>query len=336
MTSHRCDGRIPYASADGICYAGAPAFASMRKTLPLRVLAPADWDAWQRDGFVVVRSAIAREDALETLAALWAFQGMDPARPATWLREDAEFPPGDSPQKEYYGYGLVEAYHHPLLWRNRQARRVYDAFVDLWDIEQLWVTLDRANLNPPNVGNRAFARPFLHWDIDTRLAPAPLRIQGILALNDTRPETGGFQCVPGLFREFDAWKRRRIAAGKPQVLDEHEAEFPELSDIDQPVVMPALAAGDLLVWNGLLLHGIAPNLSADGVRAVQYLSMMPSLEAHAALRRSRVDSWRERGVPSWDPSFLGDPARPEAMRYGPAPLDALGERLLGLASWNDA
>src|SRR5262249_30277050 len=152
------------------------------------------------------------------------------------------------------------------------------------------------------------------------------RIQGILALNDTRPETGGFQCVPGLFREFDAWKRRRVASGKPQVLDEHEAEFPELSDIEHPVVMPELRAGDLLAWNGLLLHGIAPNRSEAGVRAVQYLSMMPSLEAHGTLRDERVASWRERGVPGWDPSFLGDAAAPEASRYGPPPLDALGER----------
>ena len=27
--------------------------------------------------------------------------------------------------------------------------RVYDAFVDIWDREDLWVTIDRANLNPP-------------------------------------------------------------------------------------------------------------------------------------------------------------------------------------------
>jgi len=336
MTIHRCSAPLPYASADGVCYEGAPAFQHMRKRLPLRVLSPQDWRSWQEDGYVVVREAVPRADALATLAAMCEFQGMDPARPASWFRDDAEFPAGESPEKEYYAYGLVEAYHHPLLWRNRQARRVYDAFVDLWDVEQLWVALDRANLNPPNRGNRAFARPFLHWDVDVRLDPAPLRIQGILALVDSSEETGGFQCVPGLFRGFDDWKRRRIARGKPQLLDEHEAEFPELGDIEHPVVRPALRAGDLLAWNGLLLHGIAPNRSAAGVRAVQYLSMMPALEAHRALRESRVASWRARSVPAWDPSFVGDRRRPEAERYGPAPLDALGERLLGATSWSEA
>ena len=93
--------------------------------------------------------------------------------------------------------------------------------------------------------------------------------------------------------------------------------------------------------NAWRCDGRIPCASADGicyagVRAVQCLSMMPSLESHAELRRSRVDSWRERGVPAGDPSFLGDPARPEATRCRSARLDALGERLLGRSSWNAA
>ena len=44
---------------------------------------------------------------------------------------------------------MIEIYNHQYLWDNRQEPRVYDAFVDIWDREDLWVGIDRANLNPP-------------------------------------------------------------------------------------------------------------------------------------------------------------------------------------------
>lgn len=96
--------------------------------------------------------------------------------------------------------------------------------MDVWDCEELWVTQDRLNLNPPNVGNRDRAlieptdRGFdidLHWDIDTTLGVPPQRVQGIIALNDTRPESGGFQCNPELFRRFEEWKVGRPAGRDP-------------------------------------------------------------------------------------------------------------------------
>jgi hypothetical protein len=49
---------------------------------------------------------------------------------------------------------FVEAYRHQFLWDNRQAQHVCYAFVDVWDCEELWVTMDRVSLNPPNVKNR--------------------------------------------------------------------------------------------------------------------------------------------------------------------------------------
>lgn len=67
---------------------------------------------------------------------------------------------------------------------------------------------------------------------------------------------------------------------------------------EYPVVRPDLHPGDLLIWNGLLAHGVARNISRDQVRAVQYLSMMPALEEHERLRRSRVDSWRHLRTPA--------------------------------------
>lgn len=259
---------------------------------------------------------------------------MDPRRPETWY-----------PQRKYrsklhrqlYVYGFVEAYHHQLIWDSRQAQRVYDAFVDVWDCEELWVTLDRLNLNPPNVGNRSrsLIAPTdtgfdieLHWDVDTTLQRLPQRVQGIIALSPTRPELGGFQCSPELFRRFEQWRAGQPADRDPIRPNTDRAEF--------PVVRPELEPGDLLIWNGLLAHGVGPNLSEQGVRSAQYLSMMPALEADEKLRRSRIDSWRTLSTPRWNKTLVGDVDKLEALRYGPAELTALGRRLLGLDPWGAA
>ncbi|MBQ1125258.1 MULTISPECIES: phytanoyl-CoA dioxygenase family protein [Streptomyces] len=328
---HRAASNIPYFSADGDTYLARTPLRDLRKTRPLRVLSEEDFSFWQNYGYIVVKEAIPASAARRLLDFAWEFQGLDPARPDSWYQE-REF--GSDLERELHIYGFVEAYHHQLIWDSRQTQRVYDAFVDVWDCEELWVTLDRLNLNPPNIGNRDRAlieqrdRGFdieLHWDIDTSLGTPPQRVQGIIALNDTEPELGGFQCCPELFRQFDRWK-----ALQP---DGRDPIRPSIDRDEMPVVRPELAAGDLLIWNGLLAHGVAPNTSDSGVRSVQYLSMMPALESHQALRRSRIDSWRHLTTPDWNATLLGDSTKHESLRYGPARLTALGAKLLGLDSW---
>lgn len=102
------------------------------------------------------------------------------------------------------------------------------------------------------------------------------------------------------------------------------------------MVRPELEAGDLLIWNGLLAHGVARNTSESGVRSVQYLAMMPALEEADELRRSRVESWRDLSTPTWNGTLVGDAKRHESLRYGTAELTELGEKLLGLRSWRGA
>ncbi|MEU4918104.1 phytanoyl-CoA dioxygenase family protein [Streptomyces parvus] len=328
---HRAASDIPYFSADGEAYLAQTALRELDKSRPLRVLSEKDFAHWQTYGYVIVREAIPAATARRLLDFTWEFQGLDPDRPESWYEDR---PLRSELDQQLHIYGFVEAYHHQLLWDNRQSQRVYDAFVDVWDCEELWVTLDRLNLNPPNRGNRDRAlieptdRGFdieLHWDIDTTLAVPPQRVQGIIALNDTRPETGGFQCCPELFRQFDAWKVAQPADRDPL--------RPAIDRDELPVVRPDLRPGDLLIWNGLLAHGVARNLSENGVRAVQYLSMMPALEEHERLRKSRVESWRHLRTPRWNRTLVGDPVLPEAKRYPTAELNPLGSRLLGLASW---
>ncbi|MCB0583809.1 MAG: phytanoyl-CoA dioxygenase, partial [Phaeodactylibacter sp.] len=40
---------------------------------PLRVLSEEDWAFWQHNGYVIVKNAVPREQALATAAFLWEF-----------------------------------------------------------------------------------------------------------------------------------------------------------------------------------------------------------------------------------------------------------------------
>src|SRR5579862_4300018 len=223
----------------------------IQKKLPLRVLSAEDWRHWTTFGYVVVPNAVPAQNIEHLKATLWEFQEMDPADPSTWEKSQLR----DHLMPELNNSGMVEIYNHQSLWDNRQQPRVYNAFVDVWDREDLWVTIDRANLNPPNRGVRAFDG-FIHWDCDTKLRPLSVNVQGVLSLMDTDPEVGGFQCVPELFRTFESW----VETQPP----DRQAFFPDTKGFEIKFV--PLHAGDLLIWNTLLAHGIKPNVTKDRAR----------------------------------------------------------------------
>lgn len=289
----------------------------IRKRLPLRVLSEADWEHWTTYGHVIAPQAVPEENVERLKDVLWEFEELDPNDPSTWNRADRR----NNDLEVLNSSGMVEMYNHQCLWDNRQTERVYDAFVDIWDREDLWVTIDRANLNTPNVGARRFGG-FLHWDSDTSKRPLPINVQGVLALTDTDEEVGGFQCAPELFRDFDQWLQTQ-----PPDRDPHE---PDPTDVKVRFV--PMRAGDLLIFNTLLAHGIRPNTSSDRVRMAQYLSMYPADEGNEALLAERVRLWREREAPR-GLAFPGDPRGREKL-HPQARLNELGERLLGLKRWN--
>ena len=285
----------------------------------LRALSQEDWARWRRDGYVVVRRAIepALADALASL--VWEFEEMDPNDAASW------YPAVRTERKKQSlsaNAGMVELYNHPLMWRARQSPRVYDAFVDLWGVEDLWVSIDRLNfILPPEAGVEF--RSFMHWDHDPDGEGD--NVQGVLAITDQRDvDVGGFKCIPELFRDQAAWR-----ATQPPDWDWYR---PDVSAFT-PAPVP-LDRGDLLIFNSRLCHGIRPNQSASGVRMAQYIAMMPAQEDDAEQRAWRIASWRERRAPRGY-SLEGDPRGWERTRYPTADLAPLGERLLGLRSWRD-
>ncbi len=289
----------------------------IRKLLPLRVLSEDDWVHWTTRGYVIVPDAVPKANIEWLVALLYAFDEKDPEDPGTW----------DAPQRrdhkmlELNYTGMVEIYNHQYLWDNRMEPRVYDAFVDIWDREDLWVTIDRANLNPPK---RIKGNPdgFIHWDVDTTLDPLPVGVQGVLSLLPQDSETGGFQCVPSLFEHFDDWVRTQPADRNPM--------HPDRTGLD--VVNVDLEPGDLLIFNSLLAHGVRPNHSGNRFRMAQYISMHPAEPDNARERETRIHLWRDQEHPKRD-AFPGDPRQWEKQNAARAELTELGEKLLGLRDW---
>lgn len=283
----------------------------------LGILSMADWDFWKTNGYLVIKNAVPREQALQTAAFLWEFEDKDPNDPATWYTA----PRAEMQMKELAGTGMVEVYNNQALWDNRQTEKIYQVFADLWGTDELWVTIDRANLNFPIREGHEY-KGFIHWDYDPETRPQ--NMQGVLALSDQLDENmGGFQCIPWLYRNYDTWKLTQP--------EDRNRFQPDIGGLEEELVKVPLEAGDLLVFNSTEPHGIRPNHS-DKVRIAQYISMMPAQPEDEGLKNWRIRSWKERIAPEGY-AFPGDPRNWEQLKYPTAKLSPLGEKLLGLRDW---
>ena len=311
------------ATADEISHplaAGATTqLKDIRKKLPLRVLSEEDWQHWITKGYVIVRGAVTAQQCDRLVDVLWEFDEKDPGDPTTWYAPERR--PHVRP--ELNNAGMVEIYHHQTLWDNRQTPRVYDAFVDIWDREDLWVAIDRANLNVPKQDKSVSPEGFIHWDVNTALDPLPIGVQGVLSLLPQDADVGGFQCVPYLFEHFEEWVKTQPEDRNPIL--------PDMTGLERENI--EMGQGDLMIFNSLLAHGVRPNLSDGRVRMAQYISMSPADSANAAERAERVRLWQNM-LPPDRPDFPGDPRGWEAANNGgPAELSPLGRKLLGMDDW---
>jgi len=155
------------------------------------------------------------------------------------------------------------------------------------------VAIDRANLNPPNKAAREAGSVdgFIHFDVDVSERPLPIAVQGVLSLRKQGGEIGGFQCVPSVFGEIDTWWDNQPAGASPFKPDVTGRAIENIE----------LEAGDFLIWNSLLAHGVRPNRSKEQVRMAQYISMFPADFDNERLRQARIKTWAERTHPIGDP-----------------------------------
>lgn len=270
------------------------------------VLSKKELDFWEENGYVVVSEAVPPENCRAAEQAVWDFLEMDGDNPDTW------YP--DPPR----GSIMVEIYQHQALWDNRQSPRVHQAFSQIWGTEKLWVSFDRASMNPPERDDWKFTGPYLHWDMKLDDMPVRLRVQGVLYLADTPGNQGAFTCIPGFHRKLEEWLQSLPEDQDPrQVVREHQNE----------AVPVAGKAGDLVIWHSALPHGSSPN-SAERPRMAQYITMSPAPNEGKDTSDSRVSWWQDRLT------GLGKNKKEKEHNQGKtAELTPLGKKLLGMDPW---
>ncbi len=290
-------------------------------------LSKSEEEFFRENGYVRVEQAVPEENCEAVIDAIWAFLGKDPDDPNTW------YGPPDGLDEPAHGQfaGMVNLYHHHAMWDNRQHPDVYEAFADVLSESALWTSLDRCNMTPPRHERYPeYDSSFIHWDVDTSPLPnrpvqqggtpsVPFGVQGVLYLDDTTEEMGGFQCVPSIYRDLDEWVRSR--PGDRDVSD------PEVGD-HEVAAIPG-KQGDLVIWDSLLPHGNGHNES-DRPRLAQYISMAPARPNDETEREQRIESWRSQEAPNPE---RRDPRNREREQYERPKLDELGRKLLGIDDW---
>ena len=279
-----------------------------------------DLDHLARHGWVRVPRVVPPENCRAVIDMLHECLGFDPNDPDDWYR-----PP-------LTRGGMMEVYQHQSLWDNRQHPAVHAVFAAIHGTERLHVSFDRANFNPPaRADHPELDHPgMIHWDIDPATAhEAPFRVQGVLYLDETPAERGGFRCAPGHHKVIERWAATgERVPGAPRPGGRTPADPTEVDIV--PIVG---GTGDLVIWDTRLLHGNGRNVS-DRPRLAQYITMWPESKDPDVLAE-RVRCWRDRTPPDADWA-LGDPRHWEERNAATATLTPLGRRLLGADPWPDA
>lgn len=216
-----------------------------------KVLSDEELAFWDENGYVIVRNAVDIQACKEATDAICKHIGVDLNDPDTW----------------YEGLNksgiMVQLWQHKALEQNRRAKRVRDAFRQVWKRSDVYVNTDRGGFNPPETDRYKFQGSPLHWDVSL-VQPIPFGTQGILYLTDTAENQGAFTLVPGFHTKISEWLQ-----GLPLGANPRNENLYALGT--KPI---AANAGDLIIWHHALPHGASPNTSTLP-RVVQYMNYKP-------------------------------------------------------------
>eukprot|EP01102_Stenamoeba_stenopodia_P021508 TRINITY_DN8692_c0_g1_i1.p1 TRINITY_DN8692_c0_g1~~TRINITY_DN8692_c0_g1_i1.p1 ORF type:complete len:390 (-),score=63.80 TRINITY_DN8692_c0_g1_i1:131-1300(-) len=115
-----------------------------------------------------------------------------------------------------------------------------------------------------------FPTAFIVENNDARTATYR-RVQGLIALADTREEDGGFQTVPGFLHHLSEW-----ADATRELAEKNNKTFFVSVPKNHPIVENTrkipMKKGSLLIWDSRMPHSNYPN-SSNHFRACQYIKM---------------------------------------------------------------
>ena len=264
---------------------------------------------FRSDGYMVIENVVPANLVANAVREIAGFVGADLADRTTWYRAAG------------WGLdGMVPMHHAQSLWDVRQYPGIYQVFAEFFGTRRLMVDMNRCIFRPPV--NRRFpkiSRGTIHWDTDPRRL-RPAAVQGVVLLSDVCHEGGGFQCLPDVFRNLNAWLKRYARR------DDFNFFYPGLDHWNTTQVEGK--AGDVILWSTKLPHGSATNLS-DRPRIAAFVSMGPCGE-DTQLRESMKTWWLSKRAPDY---WRGLPGQLDPEPGPAAVLSHLGFKLIGVSRW---
>jgi hypothetical protein len=268
-----------------------------------------DRQRFQSEGYMVIRSVVPEGATSHAVSEIVAFLGADLDDCTTWYR--------NPPQND----GIVPMHHAQSLWDIRQSANLYEVFREFWRTHRLMVDINRCLFRPPcHPEWPTISRGDIHWDTDPRAA-GPGSLQGVVLLTDVERGGGGYQCLPEIYRDLEAWLDRNA----------YRSDFnffkPGLNNCRTTQIEGK--AGDVILWSTKLPHGSAANLS-HRPRIAAFVSMQPDADC-AEHRASMKKWWLTKQAPD---SWRGLPGQLESEPGEPAVLSELGMKLIGALHWD--
>jgi len=158
------------------------------------------------------------------------------------------------------------------------------------------------------------------------------KVQGLIALEDSKETDGGFQCVPGFQKILKHWAENTEEYSSSGLVD-----CPTDDTLANHGVKITMRKGSIVIWNSCLPHCNFPNEGSHSFRMCQYLRMCPAVAMGSepegvkeARKRAVVRCLRHAQVEEQIKSHLGIHSINKSFELSP-----LGEKLFGLLPWTD-
>jgi len=257
---------------------------------------------------MVIRNVVPASITANAVREIAAFVRADLRDNTTWY--------GGAPQLD----GIVPLHHAQSLWDVRQSPALYEVFTEFFGSPRLMVDINRCIFRPPvHPDFPTVSHGTIHWDTDPR-APGRGSLQAVVLLTDVSRDGGGFQCLPEVYQNLNAWLKQHASR------DDFDFFNPGLNDCKATQVEGK--AGDAILWSTKLPHGTATNAS-DRPRVAAFVSMQPPRDS-AQVRESMKTWWLTKRAPD---HWRGLPGQLDPEPGSPAVLSELGLKLIGVLPW---
>jgi len=272
-----------------------------------RRISKQDRRQFHHEGYMVIRNVVPASIAGNAVREIAAFVRADLRDSTTWY--------GGAPQLD----GIVPLHHAQSLWNIRQCAALHEVFTEFFGTPRLMVDINRCIFRPPVHPNfPTISHGTIHWDTDPK-APGRGSLQTVVLSTEVGRDGGGFQCLPEVYQNLDAWLIRHASR------NDFDFFNPGLDDMEATQVEGK--AGDVILWSTKLPHGTATNLS-DRPRVAAFVSMQP--QDSVQVRESMKTWWLTKRAPD---HWRGLPGQLDPEPGSPAVLSELGLKLIGVLPW---